>query len=900
MKGWMRYRDEQVADFGDGRLIAICGENGAGKSSIFDAITFALYGKHRLGKMHADQLISEDMDRLSVEFEFEVDGQRYLVRRSRGKKQGERDQSMWTWDDGSNDWAQVPGTEKEDALERTIAHVVRLSADAFTSSFMLQQGGATEFIDADPKPRFDIISSLIGLKEYEELEKRARDAGREERRKLDDLKEKLKGFEGVDGTALARLREGVDAATAREADAAALLQAATAMLADAQRYSRLTGEIGQIDATIARAAELLADKEEIEKQAQLFETLTQAFDGVTRIQQALADATRAEAAAADAQKQAADIDVEALMSAHKTAADAVKAAAKEQTSSEKAHAAALQQERAAHDFAQIAAAVLEGRERVSSIEARVKEIDAQLKKLSSVREKLEREAAASARASVAAEAALESARKNGAEWRAQADQLKRDLAERKAAAKEATCSRCGQKIDKAAAKREVEELTARLGEAQAKAAEATAAEQSANKARASAKKAADDAAAAVSTGAQQASRLDGERASAYGSRAEAATALAEHESRLNGRLKDVATAQKSLADADARLKDATSALNAARAAHEAARASEETARTLVDGGKQRRAELESAAREQAATAAGHRKLADSTAAGLGELGARALEDPAEVLAALKKNQKDLAEAPKRKAALDRAVQEHTSATAQRQSKHHEVDEIPAAHHVDAAVAQAAVVEAEAAARAAREQRDAASRELTTVEMRIKDLEAMGCERAKSEERARLLRKLVKLLGKDGLQGALVADALGQVTSNANGFLKRLTGGTLELSIQQDGDSLELQARDATCMREPRSAKALSGSQKFRCAVAIASGIGQYAGAGGMRSIVIDEGFASLDRESQLMMVEELKRLAEIMDKVIVVSHLEAFTDRDNFPDQLLVETVGDGSRIRRA
>jgi exonuclease SbcC len=101
------------------------------------------------------------------------------------------------------------------------------------------------------------------------------------------------------------------------------------------------------------------------------------------------------------------------------------------------------------------------------------------------------------------------------------------------------------------------------------------------------------------------------------------------------------------------------------------------------------------------------------------------------------------------------------------------------------------------------------------------------------------------------------------------------------------------------MREPRSVQALSGSQKFRCAVAVASGIGQYGGAGGMRSIVIDEGFGSLDRDGQKLMVDELKNLAMHMDKVIVVSHLEAFADRTNFPDQIAVVRDGEGSRIER-
>lgn len=900
MRGWMRYRDEQVADFTDGRLIAICGENGAGKSSIFDAITFALYGKHRLGKMHADQLISQDMDRLSVEFEFEAGGQRYLVRRSRGRKQGERDQSLWLWDEESDDWAPVPGTEKEDALDRAIAQVVRLSAEAFTSSFMLQQGAATEFIDADPKPRFDIISSLIGLKEYEELQARARETHRDDRKRLDDLKEKLKAFDGVDETTLARLRDQVEDASQQEARATAAIEAAKAMLADAKRHARLVAEIAQLDLAIAGAEELLAGKEQIEKDAQLFETLTSALDRVAQVQHALADAARAEAAAAQAQQQGAAIDVDALAAAHTSASDAVKAAAKQQQAAEKAHAAVGLAEREAYGFAQLAASVLEGRERLASFDGRLKEIDAQLKKLSTVRETLERDAVASKKASDQAEVALEAARKDGAAWRAQADQLKLDLAERKAAAKEATCARCGQRIDKAAAKRQIEELTARLGEAQAHAAEATAAEQAAAKARAVVRQSADAAAAAVAQHAQQHGRLDAAHDEAAASRAQAATALAEHEARLDGRLKDVATAQKVHTAAQASLAGAKAALEAARGQHDAARQREDAARAAVDGAKQRRAALESDAREQAAKVAGHRKLAESTAAGLGELGTDALEDPARLLGVLRANQKELADAPKRKAALDKAQQEHTATSAQRDAKQQEIDAIPPAHRVDPASADAAVTDADAAAKAARDQRDAATRELIELEHRIKDLDAMRADRERLELRAKRLRVLVKLLGKDGLQGALVTSALNDITSHANAFLQRLTGGSLQLSIQREGnDALELQATDATCMREPRSVKVLSGSQKFRCAVAIASGIGQYAGAGGMRSIVIDEGFASLDQASQQLMVEELKQLAEHMDKVIVVSHLEAFTNRDNFPDQILVEAVGTGSKITR-
>src|SRR5947208_3656532 len=116
MSGWMRYREEQVADFREGNLIAICGENGAGKSAIFDAITFALFGRHRLGLQRTEELISQDGDALWVEFDFELAGNRFRVHRGRGRQAGAGPAratfSLKLWDAPSSTWTDVPGTDR--------------------------------------------------------------------------------------------------------------------------------------------------------------------------------------------------------------------------------------------------------------------------------------------------------------------------------------------------------------------------------------------------------------------------------------------------------------------------------------------------------------------------------------------------------------------------------------------------------------------------------------------------------------------------------------------------------------------------------------------------------------------------------------------------------------------
>src|SRR5438477_3625798 len=144
MAGWMRYRDEQTADFSEGNLIAICGENGAGKSSIFDAITFALFGRHRLGQQRTEDLISEDADNLWVEFDFELAGNRFRVHRGRGRPSpgspARATFGLKLWDDQSNVWADVPGSERSDGLSQVLGGILKLSEEAFTSSFILKQG----------------------------------------------------------------------------------------------------------------------------------------------------------------------------------------------------------------------------------------------------------------------------------------------------------------------------------------------------------------------------------------------------------------------------------------------------------------------------------------------------------------------------------------------------------------------------------------------------------------------------------------------------------------------------------------------------------------------------------------------------------------------------------------
>ena len=83
MHGFASFRDEAHVDFSDADFFALVGPTGSGKSTVIDAMTFALYGSvPRWGRKGMVSLaLAPTVARSTVKLVFEVDGQRYVVAR---------------------------------------------------------------------------------------------------------------------------------------------------------------------------------------------------------------------------------------------------------------------------------------------------------------------------------------------------------------------------------------------------------------------------------------------------------------------------------------------------------------------------------------------------------------------------------------------------------------------------------------------------------------------------------------------------------------------------------------------------------------------------------------------------------------------------------------------------
>ncbi|HJZ50084.1 MAG TPA: SMC family ATPase, partial [Roseiflexaceae bacterium] len=191
LRNFMCYRDElPPLDFDGMQIACLSGENGAGKSALLDAMTWALWGEARLKS--DDELIALGAQEMEVDFTFALDGQDYRIirKRSKGKRVGQSWLDFQVRHNGG--WKVLnPGMGLRET-QQAITSTLRMDYDIFANSAYLRQGHADEFTKKEPGRRKQVLADILGLDVYERLET----ASKERARGLDG---QLKGLEGQIG-----------------------------------------------------------------------------------------------------------------------------------------------------------------------------------------------------------------------------------------------------------------------------------------------------------------------------------------------------------------------------------------------------------------------------------------------------------------------------------------------------------------------------------------------------------------------------------------------------------------------------------------------------------------------------------------------------------------------------
>ncbi|MFT7560097.1 MAG: exonuclease SbcC [Flavobacteriales bacterium] len=182
---------------GESPLFLLNGATGAGKTSILDAICFALYGKTTGGEREGSQmrcdLAAEDL-LCEVEYTFSLGSIRYRVRRlpeqARAKKSGEGftqrkpEAQVYRIDEGGSE--QLLVAAKVSDANACVEGLLGLDAEQFRQVMVLPQGKFRQLLMADSKDREKIFGQLFQTHIYKKIEERLKDSASGIRRAVHD------------------------------------------------------------------------------------------------------------------------------------------------------------------------------------------------------------------------------------------------------------------------------------------------------------------------------------------------------------------------------------------------------------------------------------------------------------------------------------------------------------------------------------------------------------------------------------------------------------------------------------------------------------------------------------------------------------------------------------------
>lgn len=278
MSAFGPYAGEVTLDFkalGAERLFLICGPTGAGKSTILDAMCYALYGDTSGGERSGAGLRSDyaSLDRLTfVKFTFSIGQKRYRIERmpdqmraSKRKTGGAVPQKM-----ESALYELLPGgTERLITAKQTASEAERLlgvGISQFRQIILLPQGDFRRLLLADSKERQAIMQQLFHTEKYAQLQTLLSQRSADLERKWNEGVQQMKTLLTTCGAeSQAELADKLGAAKKELAAAAGTLTGAEAAQKAFQTgYTAaltLSGAFERLDAAKVKSQELAAQKE---------------------------------------------------------------------------------------------------------------------------------------------------------------------------------------------------------------------------------------------------------------------------------------------------------------------------------------------------------------------------------------------------------------------------------------------------------------------------------------------------------------------------------------------------------------------------------------------------------------------------------------------------------------
>ncbi|HEY5585627.1 MAG TPA: SMC family ATPase [Ruminiclostridium sp.] len=262
------------------QIFVISGPTGAGKTTIFDAISFVLFGEPSGSSRDRDGFRSDFAEpgtETFVELVFELRGKTYKIRRSPQQEQRKLRGEGFTSRNADAELLMADGSliTKITSVDEKVNELLGINKSQFKQIVMLPQGEFRKLLEADSSERELIFRKIFGTEGFAEIQKRLEDESRELYKVVHDIKTQIdthiKHFDLGQGNGLEEIRDSKNVNIERFIDGVKILsdKDKTEILLLKLQLDTMTASQGTLKEVITKGTEInkkLRDKEQIKQE----------------------------------------------------------------------------------------------------------------------------------------------------------------------------------------------------------------------------------------------------------------------------------------------------------------------------------------------------------------------------------------------------------------------------------------------------------------------------------------------------------------------------------------------------------------------------------------------------------------------------------------------------------